>query len=135
MEKACNPYGLANLPWGWVLVRDALSKGTLARQDTAENSLEKGGALTRRTAGPAVSHASAAAVADGHRAPVDDDGNIAPAAAVPEHLVEKGGVPDDVPVVHRPSFRREGLTGLVGVGSAGFSVDDDRFCHGALPHN
>ena len=77
--------------------------------------------------GPAVSDASAAAVADGHCAPVDDDGNIAPAAAVPEHLVEEGGISDDVPVVHRPSFRREGLTGPVGVGSGGFSVDDDGF--------
>jgi len=64
--------------------------------------------------------------------PFDDDGDVAAALTVSEHLVEERGVGLDVLVADLPPFGGEGLTGLLRVGSAGFAEDDDGIGHGRL---
>jgi hypothetical protein len=76
-----------------------------------------------------VSDPSGAAVSYGDLALVYDDRHVAAAAAVGQHLVEKGTIPDDVPVIDGPSFRLIGLTGPGRVGSARFAENNDVLAH------
>ena len=77
-----------------------------------------------------VSDPSGAAVPYGDLAVIDDDRHVAAAAAVRQHLVEKGAVPDDVPVIDGSSLRLVGLTGPGRVGSTRLAVNDDILSHG-----
>jgi len=76
-----------------------------------------------------VSDPSGAAVPYGDLAVIDDDRHVAAAAAVGQHLVEEGAVPDDVPVIDRSALRLVGLTGPGRVGSTRFAENDDRPSH------
>ena len=70
------------------------------------------------------SDSSRPSVTDRHLSTVDNNRYLPAPAACLEHLVEEGRVLDHVPVVDFPSFTFEGLTGLDGVGSTEFSVND-----------
>lgn len=84
--------------------------------------------FVRRTA--ERSYPSGAAVADPDLVPLDDDGNLALAAGVFQHLLEFPRIRLDVVILGPGSVSRPGL---IGVGSAGLSVDNDFSCHGFRP--
>ena len=77
-----------------------------------------------------MSDSSGSAVSYGDLAAVDDDGHVAAAAAVGQHLVEERAVPDYVPIVDISSLGLIGLTGPGRIGSARFAEDNDIRIHG-----
>jgi len=50
------------------------------------------------------------------------------AAGNPGHFIQENLIFNDIPVVNGSSLFLEGLTGLYGIGSTEFSIDDD-FVH------
>jgi hypothetical protein len=73
----------------------------------------------------ALLDSSGAAVADGDLPVLDDHGDPALPLRVAEHLVEVGLRRLDVAVIDGVSLPGIRLTGVGGVGSAGFSKDND----------
>ncbi len=76
------------------------------------------------------SYPSAAAAADRHLVPVDDDGDLAFAAGVFQHLLEFRGVRLDIVILGPVSVSRPGL---VCVGSTGLAVNDHLSRHDLRP--
>jgi hypothetical protein len=78
---------------------------------------------------PEKLYPSRPSVTDRHLSTIDYDRDLPATAACLEHFVQKRGVLYHIPVIDFPSLTFEGLTGLDGVGSTQFAINDD-LAHG-----
>jgi len=74
---------------------------------------------------PEKSYPSGTPVTDGHLSFLDDDGDFPTPPGFYHHLLDQGTILPHVAEIDLKPLVFVGLPGLIGIGSTGFSVDDD----------